>query len=459
MAGVGGINVDYGAAPLGLGLTRQFAAFVADTGFKHLSEEVRKAARRGVLDWMGCALAGSRHPTVDILVGTLTALKSSEIAPVLGRDIRLGLREAALANGQMGHVLDFDDSHLDGVILHASSPVLPALLALAETRRISGRELITAYALAFEAGVRSGRAAPLHHAGGWHLTGTLGTIAAGVAVAKALRLDTERVTNAMALAATQAAGMQQNRGTMAKSLHAGIAASNGLFAALLASNGYDGSDEILEGKRGFCRIYSRETDEGALLGQLGTRWEISRNGHKPYACGVVLHPAIDAMIALGWRVGDANAVRKIELRVNPAAVSITGVVKPRSGLKAKFSLTHTAAVSFLDRAAGVEQFSDTRATGKDVAAFSALISVIADEGLARDQAVATLWLHVGTSLVHRVEHASGTADNPMSDEALEAKFMANAAPVIGSEATARLLEAIDHLEQLEDVTELTRITA
>lgn len=456
---VGGVNVDYGAAPLGLGLTRRLAAFFTDMDYADLPKEARKAARRGVLDWMGCALAGSPHPTVDILVGTLAALKSSGMAPVLGRNIRLGLREAALANGQMGHVLDFDDSHLDGVILHASSPVLPALLAIAETRRISGRELITAYALAFEAGVRAGRAAPRHHAGGWHLTGTLGTIAAAVAVAKALQLDGERMANAMALAATQAAGMQQNRGTMAKSLHAGLAASNGLLAALLASNGYDGSDEILEGKRGFCRIYSSETDETALLDQLGSRWEILRNGHKPYACGVVLHPAIDAMIGLGRQIGDTDGVRRVELRVNPAAVSITGVVKPRSGLKAKFSLIHTAAVSFLDRAAGVEQFSDTRAQGRDVAAFSTQISVIADEGLARDQAAATLWLHDGTSLTHRVEHASGTADNPMSEEALEAKFSANAAPVIGSEATARLLEAIDRLEQLEDVTELTRITA
>jgi 2-methylcitrate dehydratase PrpD len=449
-------TVDYGAAPLNLGLTRQFAAFVADADYEDLSDEARKAARRGVLDWLGCALAGSRHPTVDILMRTLAVLGSSETVPVLGRNVRLGLLEAALANGQMGHVLDFDDTHMGGVILHASSPILSALLAVAQTRTISGQELMIAYALGFEAGVRAGQAAPLHHAGGWHLTGTLGTIAAGVAVAKVLGLDAVRVTNAMALAATQAAGMQQNRGTMAKSLHAGKAASNGLLAALLAENGYDGSDEILEGRRGFCRIYSSETNEAALLDQLGSRWEIERNGHKPYACGVVLHPTIDAMIALGRQVDDAATVRKVELRVNPAAVSITGVTNPRSGLKSKFSLTYTASVSFLDRAAGIEQFSNDRTERGDVPAFSVLVDVVADEHLARDQASATVWLADGTSFAHRVEHASGTADNPMSDTALRAKFLANATPVIGADAAARLCDAVDRLDRMTDVSELTR---
>jgi 2-methylcitrate dehydratase PrpD len=459
MADQGQAKVDYGAAPLGLGLTRQFAAFVADAGYDDLPDDARKAARRGVLDWIGCALAGSRHATAHTLIATLTALQSSQTATVLGHKLRMGLLEASMANGQMGHVLDFDDTHMGGVILHASSPILSALLAVAETRKVTGPQLMIAYALGFEAGVRVGRAAPLHHPGGWHLTGTLGTIAAAVAVAKVLGLDAARTTNAIALAATQAAGMQQNRGTMAKSFHAGKAASNGLLAALLAENGYDGSDEILEGKRGFCRIYSTETDEAALLDQLGRRWEIARNGHKPYACGVVLHPAIDAMIALGNQAGKGAPVSRIELQVNPAAISITGVANPRSGLKSKFSLTYTAAISFLDRAAGIDQFSDASTTRRDVPALASLIEVTAQEKLARDQASATVWLAGGDRFTHRVEHASGTADNPMSDAALHSKFTANAVPAIGANAASRLSNAIDGLEQVDDVAELARIAA
>lgn len=452
-----GTSVGYAAASLDMGLTRAFSEFVAAARYEDLPEAALSAARRGVLDWLGCALAGARHPTIDILVETLAALGGPETATVIGRGRRLGLLEAALANGQMGHVLDFDDTHMGGVILHASSPILAALLALAQTRRASGRDLALAYALGFEAGVRTGQAAPDHHAGGWHLTGTLGTIAAGVAAAKLLKLDAAKVANAIAVSATQAAGMQQNRGTMSKSFHAGKAASNGLLAALLAERGFDGSDESLEGRRGFCRIYSARTDEAALLRDLGRRWEIVDNGHKPYACGVVLHPAIDAMIALGRQGPAAAAVAAVELKVNPAAVAITGVVNPKTGLKSKFSLSHTSAVAFLDGAAGIAQFTDARAGAADVAALAARIAVTTDAALARDQAEATLVLADGSRRTHRVEHASGTVANPMRDAALMAKFLSNATPTIGVERAAALCHAIGRLTELDDVAEIAAL--
>ena len=199
-----------------------------------------------------------------------------------------------------------------------------------------------AYAMGFEAGVRSGRTAPGHHKGGWHLTGTLGTIAAGAACGKLLKLDRQRLTYTLGIAATQAAGMQQNRGTMGKSFHAGKAASNGVLAALLAERGFDSTQEIIEGKKGFARIYSDVAAPEQLTAGLGqgfeNGWMIETNGHKPYACGVVLHPLIDAVIALRNREAiDPAAVSEIALRVNPLVLSITGVVEPSTGLQSKFS--------------------------------------------------------------------------------------------------------------------------
>jgi 2-methylcitrate dehydratase PrpD len=196
---------------------------------------VTRAARRA--DWIGCALAGSQHPTIGKLLPVLTALNAQPHATVLAHRLKLGLTEAALANGQMGHVLDFDDTHMGGVVLHASSPILAALFALCERGAVDGRTLIAAYAAGFEAGVRVGQSAPGHHDGGWHLTGTLGTIAAGAAGARLLGLDAQQMTHALGIAATQAAGMQQNRGTMCKSFHAGRAASNGLLAVAACSTG------------------------------------------------------------------------------------------------------------------------------------------------------------------------------------------------------------------------------
>src|ERR1700731_4803414 len=293
--------MDQNLSPEAVTLTKTLCTRLANAKFSDLSVAAKHQARRGVLDWIGCALAGSGHKTITTLLDVLRETSGAPQATVLGRRLRLGLRDAPLPNGQMGHVLDFDDTHMGGVVLHASSPVLAALFALAERSPVSGADLMLAYAVGFEAGVRAGWSAPGHHKGGWHLTGTLGTIAAGVAGGKLIGLDTQRLTYAMGIAATQAAGMQQNRGTMCKSFHAGKAAQNGALAALLAERGFDSSQEIIEGKRGFCRIYSDEAAPERLTAGLGERWLIETNGHKPYACGVVLHPLIDAVVALRER--------------------------------------------------------------------------------------------------------------------------------------------------------------
>jgi 2-methylcitrate dehydratase PrpD len=382
---------------------------------------------------------------------------------VLGRSLKLGLLDAPLANGQMGHLLDFDDTHMGGVVLHTSSPVLAALLALAERAQsrapVSGADLMLAYAVGFEAGVRSGRTAPGHHKGGWHLTGTLGSIAAGAACGRLLGLDAQRLTYAMGIAATQAAGMQQNRGTMCKSFHAGKAATNGVLAALLAERGFDSSQEIIEGKRGFARIYSDVAAPGELTDGLGGRWLIETNGHKPYACGVVLHPLIDAVTAIRARDRiDPAAVSEISLRVHPLVLSITGVVEPSSGLQSKFSFRHSAAVALADGAAGIAQYADARAADPMVAALRRKVQAVADETLRKDEAHAAVVAGGARHEVH-VAHASGTTDNPMSDAAIEAKFLANATPAIGGERARKACELVWSLEECADVRELIALVA
>jgi 2-methylcitrate dehydratase PrpD len=452
-------QAEYGAAALDLNITNDLAAFLTSLSFEDLPEAAVHAGRRGVLDWIGCALAGSQHPTISKLLSVLEEVGGIPQVTVLGRNVKLGLLEAPIANGQMGHVLDFDDTHMGGVVLHASSPILSALFALSERRTVTGRDFLTAYAIGFEAGVRAGQGAPAHHAGGWHLTGTLGSIAAGAAAGKLLGLNSQQLVHALGISATQAAGMQQNRGTMCKSFHAGKAASSGVLAGLLAQKGFDSSDEILEGKRGFCRIYSSVAKTDHILDELGTRWEITRNGHKPYACGVVLHPAIDAMIALAEKVTAPDQVAAIELRVNPLAVSITGVANPKTGLKSKFSLTHSAAVAFLDRAAGITQYTDERSRHPDVVALREIVSVRTDESLGKDQAWAAVVMRNGDRYEHQVVHASGTVDNPMSDVAIEGKFLANAAPLIGQERVSRILEAVWQLERLGNIRDLLALCA
>jgi 2-methylcitrate dehydratase PrpD len=438
-------------------LTKTLCGHLAAAQISDLNTAAMSEARRGVLDWIGCALAGSGHETITTLLSVLQETSGRPQATIFGRGLRLGLLDAPLANGQMGHVLDYDDTHMGGVVLHTSSPVLAGLFALAERTPVSGADFMLAYAVGFEAGVRSGHTAPGHHKGGWHLTGTLGTIAAGAACGKLLKLNRQRLTYTMGIAATQAAGMQQNRGTMCKSFHAGKAAANGVLAALLAERGFDSTQEIIEGEKGFCHIYSDVVDPEKLTAGLGQGWLIETNGYKPYACGVVLHPLIEAIIAIRNRnTIDPAAVSEISVRVHPLVLSITGVVEPSTGLQSKFSTLHSAAVALIDGAAGVAQYSDAKAADPMVAALRRKVKAVADKTLRKDEAWAAITAGDKRHEVH-VAHTTGTSGNPISNAEIEAKFLANAAPVIGRERAERARAFVWSLETQPDVRELVAL--
>ena len=452
-------KVQYGARPLGLDASRKLCEFAARACFEDLPDAVVRECKRGMLDWLGCALAGSAHATIQTLLAGLRAAGSLERVTVIGNSTKMGLMEAAIANGQMGHVLDFDDTHMDGVVLHTSSPVLAALIATLAVQPRSGKDFMLAYALGFEAGVRVGKCSPGHHDGGWHLTGTLGSIAAGFSVASLLGLNPQRTTYALGIATTQAAGMQQNRGTMCKSLHAGKAAANGVLAGLLAREGFDSAQEIIEGRRGFANTFSKGCVPEALTDALGERWEITSNGYKPYACGVVLHPLIDAVIALRAHQVAVADVAHIALRVHPLAIRITGVVAPATGLQSKFSLYHSAAVAYIDGAAGVAQYSDARASDQNVANLRACVQVEADASLRKDEAHAFLLTRDGQRHAVHIPHAIGTQANPLSDAALLAKFYANASPVVGEARAAEIAAMVERFETLDDANALVGLLA
>ena len=370
-------NPSYGAAATGLEITRTFARFLSNMRYEDLSLAAVHEAKRAVLDWIGCGLAGSTHPTVKVLLLTFEDIGSVPVATLFGqRGRKLGLLDAPVANGQMGHILDFDDTHLGGVILHTSTATLPALFALGERRKSSGREIIVALAAAFEAGIRVGQAAPRHHLAGWHLTGTLGTVAAAAGSARLVGLNEQQTVFALGIACTQAAGMQQNRGSDCKSLHAGKSAYHGVLASMLASNGFNSSPEILEGSLGFTKIFSATQQNDAITAGLGREWMITGNGYKPYACGVVLHPLIDAMIEVSRKTNrPAAEVDQVEVQVHPDVIRITGVDQPGSGLMSKFSANHAAAVAYIDQAAGVAQFTNERAEDSNVQSLRKLIQV------------------------------------------------------------------------------------
>ena len=241
-------------------VTRELASWIVDLKADSIPDEVRREGVRTFFNWVGCAVGGARHETVDRALAAVTPFAGQPGAIVIGRPERLDPLHAALINGISSHVLDYDDTHLK-TIIHPAGPVASALLAVAAIRPMSGAELLNALIVGIETECRIGNAVyPDHYDRGWHITGTAGVFGAAAAVGKLIGLDTQKLTWALGLAATQASGLREMFGTMTKSFHPGRAAQNGATAALLARAGFDSSEQGIEAPRGWAHILSTKQD-------------------------------------------------------------------------------------------------------------------------------------------------------------------------------------------------------
>ena len=340
-------------------VTRLLAAYVVHARPEDLPAPVRAEACRTLVNWTGCAVGGAQQATVDIAVRALRPFSGPPQASLLGRRERMDILHAALLNGISSHVLDFDDTHLKTVI-HPAGPVASAILALAETRPVSGREFLHALVLGAEVECRIGNAVyPAHYDRGWHITGTTGVFGAAAASGRLLGLSEQQMRWAFGLAATQPVGLREMFGTMTKSFHPGRAAQNGLTAALLAKEGFTSSEAGIEGRTGWAHVLSTSCDYTQITRGLGDSYEILLNTYKPFACGIVLHPIIDACLQLRAEHHlTPDAIDRIDLAVHPLVLELTGKRTPQTGLEGKFSVYFAAAVAIAAGAAGVGQFTD-----------------------------------------------------------------------------------------------------
>lgn len=433
-------------------VTGILAAYVAGAAPEALPEAVRKEAARTFLNWVGCAVGGARHETVDIALAALTPFSGPAQASVLGRGERLDALHAALINGISSHVFDFDDTHLRTVI-HPGGPVASALLAFAENRKVRGSDFVNALVLGVEVECRIGNAVfPEHYDIGWHITGTTGVFGAAAAVGKLLNLDAERMAWAFGLAASQPVGLREMFGSMTKSFHPGRAAQNGMTASLLAARGFTSSSRALEAKSGWLNVLSTRHDLAQITEALGARYEILANSYKPFACGIVIHPVIDACVQL--RDGDgieAASIRSVALRVHPLVLELTGKTQPQTGLEGKFSVFHAASVALIEDAGGERQFSDRAVRDPAVIDLRRRVRATIDPALAPDAATVTLTLADGRVVEKRIEHAIGSLARPMTDADLEAKFAGLAEASLGAARTRRLLDLCWRVGALDDV--------
>lgn len=311
--------------------------------------DVRVAARRCVLDWMGVAIAGAGDPLIRILIDTATEEGGNPRCALVAQRERVTPSQAALINGTASHVLDYDDVNT-GMNGHPTAAILPAVLALAEMRGASGAETIAAFVAGYETAARVGLlVAPGHYARGHHATCTIGVVAAAAGCARLLRLDADAAARALGIAATQASGLKGQFGTQCKPFHAGVAAQNGLRAALLASRGMESRTDILECRGGFAATLSPDFRPDVALAD-PQRFFIRENLFKYHAACYGTHSAIECVRKLRTDHGlTPGAIRGAVVRAEKGADAMCNIQNPRTGLEAKFSLRFTTAAALLGR--------------------------------------------------------------------------------------------------------------
>ncbi len=438
-------------------ITTILSRFVASHRSRGWTDAVEHEAHRTFYNWLGCAIGAARHEAADAALAAVRMLEPAAQATVLGRTERVDMASAALVNGITSHTFDFDDTHLK-TIIHPAGPVASAVLALAEKNGVGGRDVVDALVLGIDVACRIGNVMyPDHYDRGWHITGSTGMLGAAAGCARLLRLDERQTAMALGIAASQPVGLREQFGTMTKPFHPGAAARAGLLSALLAKNGYTASPRALEAPRGFVQVVSDKRAWDEVTDELGERFEISFNTYKPFACGIVVHPTIDACVQLRAQGIVVEQVERIELRVHSLVLELTGKKEPKDGLSAKFSVYHGAAVGLIHGRAGEHEFSDDVVNDPRVVAMRDMVHATVDDSVHEDAALVAATLKDGRRVEVRVDHAIGSMQNPLTDAQLEAKFEALVAPVLGVARSREIAGQWRGLASLADVRALTAL--
>lgn len=442
-------------------VTAALAEKAATLRYEDLTPEARTIVGHCFMDFFGVTLAGRHEPLANILAEQIAEDGGAPQATVIGRNMRANIEQAALLNGAMSHALDFDDVNfaLGG---HPTVPVAPAVLALAEYRKLDGKRLVEAFAAGFETECRIGRlVGSSHYQHGWHSTATIGTIGAAAAVSNMLRLDAATTAHALGIAATQAAGLKSVFGTMCKPLHPGRAAAIGLQAARLAQRGFTSNPAILDVEQGFVATQSTTPNpQGALVDPPGGYY-LSQTLFKYHAACYLTHSSIEASNRLRREFDlDAKAIRKVTLSVDEGHLRVCNIQKPQTGLEVKFSLRATNALALMgENTASDATYTDNTARRGDLVDLTDKVEVATWKK--KSHTLSEVAVHLDDGRVLRKEFDVGI---PMTDLAaqgasLTQKFMGLAEPAIGAERAKRVAEMSAHLAGLKDVGELMALVA
>ncbi len=459
-------------------LTGYVAQFLTTTRAGDIPKDVMRLGKRSILDGLGLALAGNAAESGHIVRQYLRTLgcATDRGCTVIGTALKLPPRFAAFANGIAIHADDYDDTQLAvakdrvyGLLTHPTAPALPPVLALAERDGRSGLDMLTAYQLAVEVETKVSEAInPRHYDHGFHSTATIGTIAAAAGAARMLRLNHEETRRALGIAASQAAGLRENFGTMTKPFHPGRSCESGIVAVDFARLGWTATPIVLEAGRGFFKAAGGGYDPAAIEGKLGHPWSFAFPGVsiKPHPSGSLTHPGMGLMLDL-IRQYDIRPAQVARVKVGTNRHMPNALIhhRPKNELQAKFSMEFCMAILLLERKAGLAEFTDKTVNRRDVQAMIEKVDfgvnpIAEAAGYEKMTTLIDIELTDGRTLSGRADFGKGSPANPMSDQELADKFRECATWGKLPKASAeKIVEMVFDLEKLKNVRELTRLLA
>jgi 2-methylcitrate dehydratase PrpD len=442
-------------------LSSRVCDFVASAQWTDVPIDVRHELKRSLLNYFAVGFAGATDPTIEIVVNTLSAFAANAQAGLIGRSERTDVLNAAALNAMSANVFDFDDTH-ERTVIHPTGPVAAALLAHAQLQPLDGADFLHALLLGIEIECRVGNAiSPRHYARGWHITSTCGVLGAAMAVGRVLQLTPQQLKWALGSASNQACGLVETLGTMAKSTSVGNAARNGLLSALLAARNFTGPEQPLEGQHGFLQVMGESPDLSCITEGLGQHWEVQGNSYKPYPCGVVLNPVIEACLELAHQEGMQQLLHTelvaIELTGHPLLRQRTDRPVVTTGRASQVSAQHAVAASLLKGRAGLTEFSDAVVQDPAVRALGQCLHFIDDASYGIDAAKVTLQFKNHASVSRHIAHARGSVKHPLSDAEIEEKFLSLSSARLNPSQAQTLIDAIWQIETMPNVAALMQM--
>lgn len=449
------------------GQTHALGAFIAGLRYDALPARVTAQAADIVLDTLGCGIAARTEDPdkAEIATKLVGGFKAESVATIWGaRGLRTDAGLAALANGILANAADYDDTH-KRALLHTGSVIVPVVLALAEERGLTGKQVLTAIVAGYEVAVRVGMTVMPSHYRYWHSTATNGTFGAAASAASALGLDAEQACFALGFAGTQAAGLNTffSYGDFTKSLHPGKAALNGIIAARLAALGATSPPTMIEHEKGYARAYSETPNLEAPTRGLGTEWEILQNGFKWFPSILASHAPIQATLDVVTRHDIAPG--QIDTITNETYATVKSHFSNKTvdtPMGARVSVPYCVAIAAVDRTVGQAQFAPERIRDPAVQSLLARTETIADPELTalypdKFPARVTVQLKDGQRFSATRYFPKGDPQEPLTPAEIEAKFLANVTGRLGEPAAKEIVRLLRGLEDARDVSRLSAL--